>query len=302
MNSKTFFKLAQMESTTASFFPAVIGSLYAWYNYRAFHLGLTFLTLVIVVLFHMAVNIRDNYLDYEVASNKQSASADNMLIGQESLSLSTVRASYYIVGIVSALLGLYLVTQTSILLLYIGVACFLIGILYTAGPRPISSTPFGELSSGLAMGFGILFVIVYVNSFHYVILDLATIGNIFLASLPTVLTVTNIMLANNICDLEEDIEDNRFTLPYYIGKQKALFLYKAFYYIIYLSIILSAFLGIFPKLILLALLSFPLVQKNIAIFMNEQIKEKTFITAIQNSAIIPIFIIIAVGLGIWLEI
>ncbi|MDN6626843.1 MAG: 1,4-dihydroxy-2-naphthoate prenyltransferase, partial [Pisciglobus halotolerans] len=85
-------------------------------------------------------------------------------------------------------------------------------------------------------------------------------------------------------------------------KQKALFLYKAFYYIIYLSIILSAFLGIFPKLILLALLSFPLVQKNIAIFMNEQIKEKTFITAIQNSAIIPIFIIIAVGLGIWLEI
>src|SRR5699024_3572289 len=98
-----------MYSTTASIFPAIIGVLYAWYNYREFHLGLTAIAFVVAILFHMAVNIRDEYLDYVVASNKHSSSVNHMVIGQENLSLPAVRASYYIVGIISALLGFYLV-------------------------------------------------------------------------------------------------------------------------------------------------------------------------------------------------
>ncbi|SFH72222.1 1,4-dihydroxy-2-naphthoate polyprenyltransferase [Pisciglobus halotolerans] len=301
MDIKSFFKLSQMYSTTASIFPAIIGVLYAWYNYREFHLGLTAIAFVVAILFHMAVNIRDEYLDYVVASNKHSSSVNHMVIGQEKLSLPAVRASYYIVGIISALLGFYLVAQTSMLLLYVGIICFLIGIFYTAGPRPISSTPFGEIFSGLAMGFAILFVVVYVNGFNVMVLNAATVGKIFLASLPTVITVTNIMLANNICDLEEDVEDNRFTLPYYIGKPKSLALYKGLYYIAYLSLIVSVFLGIYPKLILLTLFSFPIIQKNINIFMNKQVKEETFITAVQNSAVIPLFMIVSTILGILLN-
>ena len=38
--------------------------------------------------------------------------------------------------------------------------------------------------------------------------------------------IANIMLANNICDVEEDIINNRFTLPYYLGKKNAFNLFK----------------------------------------------------------------------------
>ena len=40
---------------------------------------------------------------------------------------------------------------------------------------------------------------------------------IVLASLPLVFTIANIMLANNLRDLETDIENHRYTLVYYIG-------------------------------------------------------------------------------------
>lgn len=301
MNFKAIVKLAQLYSTTASIFPVLVGLLYSWYHYQELN-GLNSLVLFIaVVLFHAAVNTRDEYLDYEIASNKKDPSAQEMTIGKENLSMPAVKKVYSITGIISALLGIYLVTQTSMALLYMGLICFLIGILYTAGPRPISSTPFGEAFSGIAMGFGIYFITVFVNAFNAMALDGPTLGKIFLAALPTVIVVTNIMLANNICDLEEDIEDKRFTLPYYIGKPKSLVLFKWLYILAYVSLIVAVFIGVYPKMVLLALLSIPLEKKNTDKFLAVQVKSQTFMYAVQNSAIIPIFLIVTFGLGILLN-
>ena len=116
-------------------------------------------------------------------------------------------------------LGLYLVTLTDLLVLLVGVVCFVIGILYTFGTIPISRMPLGELFSGPTMGFGILFLAVYVNAYDQGIAnltldnslivfraDLSLLLEILLFSLPCVFTISNIMLANNICDLEDDIK------------------------------------------------------------------------------------------------
>ncbi len=70
MTFKQYILLAQVETTTTSLFPAIIGILYAWYNFNSFRLGFTLLGLLTVVLFHLAVNIRDNYLDYYIADKK----------------------------------------------------------------------------------------------------------------------------------------------------------------------------------------------------------------------------------------
>lgn len=301
MNFKAIIKLAQLYSTTASIFPVLVGLLYSWYHYQELNAVNSLVLFVAVVLFHAAVNTRDEYLDYETASNKKDPSAQEMTIGKENLSMPAVKKVYSITGIISALLGIYLVTQTSMALLYMGLICFLIGILYTAGPLPISSTPFGEAFSGIAMGFGIYFITVYVNAFNVMALDGPTFGKIFLAALPTVIVVTNIMLANNICDLKEDIEDKRFTLPYYIGKPKSLVLFKWLYILAYVSLIVSVFIGVYPKMVLLALLSIPLEKKNTDKFLAVQVKSQTFMYAVQNSAIIPIFLIVAFGLGILLH-
>ncbi|MCI3028602.1 UbiA family prenyltransferase [Desemzia sp. C1] len=302
MTLKQYILLAQMESTTTSFFPAFIGILYAWYNYDTFHLGFSLLGLLTAILFHLAVNIRDNYLDYYIADNKNADYAQEMVVGKENIPLKNVRLAYWISGIVALVIGLYLVLQTSLFLFYIGFGGMLIGALYTMGPVPINSTPYGEFFVGLAMGFGIFTAMVYLNAYDVIQLDWITMVQLIIASIPTSITVMSVSLANNICDLEEDIEDNRFTLPYHIGVDKALVVFKYFYYAAYIAIILSLLFGTFPRLVALSLLTFPYVLKNIRIFMKEQDKKTTFITTIINSAVIPVPIIITLFIGTLLDI
>lgn len=177
----------------------------------------------------------------------------------------------------------------------------LIGILYTFGPLPISSTPFGDFFIGLAMGFGIFTAMLYVKAFDVIQFDWLSITLLIVASIPTAITVMSVSLANNICDLEEDIEDGRFTLPYHIGIDKALVIFKPFYYAGYIAIIFSVIFGTFPRLVTLSLLTFPYVLKNIRIFMNEQDKKTTFLTTIYNSIVIPIPLILTFFIGTWLD-
>lgn len=302
MTLKQYILLSQMEYSSTSFFPAFIGILYAWYNYETFRLGFSLLGLLTVILFQLAISIRDNYLDYYIADNKNADYTQEMVLGKENIPLKNVRLAYYITGAIALIIGLFLVLQTSFILFIIGFGGMLIGILYTFGPLPISSTPSGEFFVGLSYGFGIFTSMFYVNAFDVVQFDWITIGQIIVASIPTSITVMTVLLANNICDLEEDIEDGRFTLPYHIGIDKALVVFKYFYYAGYIAIILSVVFGTFPRFVTLSLLTFPYVLKNIRIFMNEQNKKTTFLTTIINSIVIPVPIIITFFIGAWLDI
>ena len=51
-------------------------------------------------------------------------------------------------------------------LLLMGGFCYAVGILYSAGPRPLSSLPLGEVFSGFTMGFMITLICVYLNTYQ----------------------------------------------------------------------------------------------------------------------------------------
>ena len=108
MTLKQYILLAQVETTTTSLFPAIIGILYAWYNYDSFRLGFSILGLLTAVLFHLAVNIRDNYLDYYIADNKNADHAQEITVGKENILLKNVRLAYYLSGAVALVIGLVL--------------------------------------------------------------------------------------------------------------------------------------------------------------------------------------------------
>lgn len=302
MTLKQYALLSQMEYASTSFFPGFMGILYAWYNYGTFHLGYSLLGLLTVGLFQLAISLRDNYLDYYVAENKQADDIQEMTVGKETIPLKNVRFSYYMTGAIALLIGLFIVFQTSFMLLFIVLGGMLIGVLYTFGPISLSSTPFGDFFIGLAYGLGIFLALLYINTFEVIPFDWFPIIQIIIASIPTAITVMSVSLANNISDLEEDIEDGRFTLPYHIGVDKALVVFKSFYYVGYIAIILSIIFGTFPRLVTLSLLTFPYVYKNIQIFMDEQDKQTTFLTTLKNSIVIPIPLIITFFLGAWLGI
>jgi 1,4-dihydroxy-2-naphthoate octaprenyltransferase len=111
------------------------------------------------------------------------------------------------------------------------------------------------------------------------------ISILLLSVIPVCLTA-NIMLANNICDIEHDIKVKRYTLPYYLGKH-SLTLFSALYYATYAANVIMVILGVLHPITLIALVTFPFVQKNIRKFKEVQDKGTTF-----NLSIINYFIII----------
>ena len=121
--------------------------------------------------------------------------------------------------IIAALLGIYLAVNSSFWIIPVGIVCMAIGYLYTGGPIPISWTPFGELFSGLFMGMIIILLAFFIQTGN-------VNGFIVWISLPIVITIGLINMANNIRDRVKDKASGRKTLSILLGKKLLLRLWQ----------------------------------------------------------------------------
>ena len=107
-------------------------------------------------------------------------------------------------------LGFIISLRTSWLVAAAGFTCMLVGFFYSAGPRPISHTPLGELFSGGFLGC-VLFCI------SWYVLTGTISARPLLLSLPLGLMISAILTTNNNCDMESDKKAGRKTLTILIG-------------------------------------------------------------------------------------
>lgn len=233
---KIFIEFVELRTKVASFFPMVIGFLWTVYYYKQFNLLNALLFFVAVITFDMCTTAINNTMDYHKAIDLDYKANENV-IGVHQLSLKRMVGIIFVLLGISLIFSISLVFLTDPVLLLMGALCFLIGICYTFGPMPLSRLPLGEIFSGVTMGFGILFLSVYITQFQTLLTsewttDLLTfqlkwveIVRIAWWSIPLVCLIATIMLANNICDLKTDIANQRHTLVYYIGVQNAVRLY-----------------------------------------------------------------------------
>lgn len=135
------------------------------------------------------------------------------------------------------------------------------------------------------MGFMITCLCVYLNTYEVFQWSFTNISEIFLISLPNTLWIANLMLANNICDLEEDEKNNRFTLVHYLGKQRAIRLFVGMNLVAFLAILLSVVIGIAPWSMLGTIFAVPYIYKQIQMFLTKQVKRETFICAVRTLAV-----------------
>ena len=152
--------------------------------------------------------------------------------------------------IIAALLGIFLAIQSSFWIIPVGIVCMAIGYLYTGGPIPISWTPFGELFSGLFMGMIIIVLSFFIQTGNVQ-------GYAFWISIPIVITIGLINMANNIRDRVKDKESGRKTLPILLGKRASVIFMAAMYIVAYVFVIFTALFKAPGSLFyLLVLLSF----------------------------------------------
>lgn len=203
----------------------------------------------------------------------------------------------------SVLMGLWLVYLTHWIVLVLGMISFFIGIIYTFGPMAISRTPFGEVVSGALYGYMIPLILVIINLkddflkisydglLHITLNPKLVLGFIIFGLVPFLLTA-GIMLGNNICDLNEDIKVNRFTLVYYLNQDKSTQLLMWLYRLTYISILLGIVFKIYPHWIVFSLFSAPLAFRNIKEFAILKDKQISFPNVIKNFIMIMMSLIL----------
>jgi 1,4-dihydroxy-2-naphthoate octaprenyltransferase len=296
----SFLKLVEIQTKVASIIPFFLGTFYAVYRFDTFNLKNFLLMLVSLLCIDMATTAINNYHDFKRANKKHGYGYEcHNAIVSNNLKESTVLATILMLLAIAIIFGILLFLNTNITVLVLGVLSFGIGVLYSFGPIPISRTPFGEIFSGGFMGFIIPFIAIYIHVYDQNIVNIAVEGGminldvnmleilfIALISLPSTVGISNIMLANNICDIEDDLDNKRYTLPIFIGKDSALKVFKSLYYIGYAALIILLVIGIAPWVSVITLATFVLVDKHIKIFYEKQTKKDTFIVAVKNFVVV----------------
>jgi len=310
---KSFLKLVEIQTKAASVIPYLLASLFVYYRYNIFNFKNAIIMFFSMLIFDMTTTAINNYIDYAKAIKKEGFGYESHnAIVRDKLNPDHVRYLIYAMLGTAALLGLLLVANTNIVVLLLGALAFVIGITYTFGPIPISRTPFGELFSGLAMGFLLTFITMYIHIFDRgilnidytnfnsinIVFNLKELVILFIVCLPAITGIANIMLANNICDIEDDIVNKRYTLPIYIGKENALKLFKWLYYIGYMAIVIAVVIRVLPLYSLLSVLVLKKVKENIDKFNELQTKKDTFGLAVENFALTNIVLAITILVGV----
>lgn len=294
-----FNALVQIQTIIISALPYIIGSVMASYYYHNFNLVYSLWLFLAVICFHLAVNGHNQYTDYARYKQNHITSYNNIL-EKFNITKSWARKIIIILTLISAIIGIILSIKVGWIILLIGILSYLIGYCYSGGPYPILKTPFGEPASGITMGYNITFLGLYINMYNVHPFDNFFWAKAIIVAGPAIFVIANVMLANNICDVAEDVKIGRKALPYYTGRKTALTILCCYYVLAYIFLILGIVLKYLPVITLGSLLTIPLVYHTTKTFVKNPHKESTFTGILVNVLLVLISEIIfsLVGLAI----
>lgn len=242
-----WWRLIRPHTLTASFVPVFVGTMIAL-NEGTINWLLFFAMMIASILIQAATNMFNEYYDYVRGLDSEESVGIGGTIVRDGIHPKTVLRLALIFYAIALVLGIYICMVSSWWIAVIGLVCMLFGYLYTGGPLPISTTPFGELFSGFFMGTVIIGISYYIQTG-----SLNTL--VIFVSIPAAILIGCIMLSNNIRDLDGDEKGGRKTLAILLGRKNAvrflgILFFIAFYYTVYLSII-----GILPLWSLITLIA-----------------------------------------------
>lgn len=256
--------LTRPRTLAAALGPTILGAAFSYYAFGALHgTGLAIFHTVLIFLAVVSAQIIANLWN-ELKDFKSGLDAGQKIGNAGSLTRGAVKPKLIstmikVLMIVPIIIGLYLSATITWWYIPAGIICILISFLYSGGPKPISRTPFGEISSGIAMGFAIVLITGYAWTRE---LSLAFL----IPALPATLLVGSIMLTNNIRDIRNDENHGRRTLPIVLGRDRAISLMSITYIFNFIWIGAWIYLKVLPIPALLALIAIIPAFKTINIF------------------------------------
>ncbi len=240
---------ARPRTLTIAISPVIVGATLAWLEHGRVRL-LTFgITLLAALLIQAGTNLHNDAADEK--ADCVGRLGPPRVSAQSLLPAWQVRRAAYASFAAAMLAGLWLVWHGGWPILLAGLASVAAGIAYSAGPRPISHTPLGELF--VIVFFGLIGVLgSYWLQAHALSLR-AVIGGLVVG-----MPAAAVLLVNNTRDVLQDAASGRRTLAMLAGRANATVIYAALLLLPYLLLALPepGFItrtGKFPWLVFLTL-------------------------------------------------
>lgn len=310
MTLKTFFNFTRIQTLPAALLSPIAGCLFAFWYFGSFHFWPTLLFFIGLASINLFVSAWNNLMDYQKALDPEYKKW-NIIVAKSINPKLALNICLALLAI-DVVVGLIVLFLTNLAILPIGGLCFLIAIFYTYGPFAFSRFPLGKILAGLCEGFFGFFLAVYINSYDkgYFFInfdrncfmtwtwDFKILLPILLVGLMCFVQNFNIMFSDNICDLEQDIRNERYTLPYYLKIPLSLKVFTGLYLFAGLCILIAIALGILPIWSLLMSIIALKVIPNIKKFRAKQSKSETFHLQIDNLMLFNASLALTLLLGI----
>jgi 1,4-dihydroxy-2-naphthoate octaprenyltransferase len=208
------------------------------------------LALIGALLLQIAANLVNEYADYRRGADTLKQAGQGMTIKNKILDPSSVLAGAIVTVVGGSLIGLYLLSQSGPLLLWIGIGGVLVVVTYTAGPFPLAYHGLGEITVAIFMGPLMVLGTYYVMARQFDIVPI-------LASIPISFMVAAILHANNIRDMEADRAVNKRTLAVRFGLRYARAEYIVLVAGTYVALLILIAFRVIPWTTLIVLVTVP---------------------------------------------
>jgi 1,4-dihydroxy-2-naphthoate octaprenyltransferase len=244
---------ARPRTLPAAIAPVLVGTAAAVEVSSDLRVGAFVAALIGSVFIQIGTNLSNDYSDAKRGADTADRLGPVRVTSSGLVAPRRVLVATWVAFGVAVIAGVYLTALAGIVILIVGAASILAGVLYTGGPRPYGYEGLGELFVFLFFG------VVAVNGSYYVQLE-------HLAWLPFGLSVavgflaTAILVVNNVRDLETDRRAGKLTLAVRIGRRRTRRLYALLLAAAFLAVPISLLATGGPAWGLLALASAPLAR------------------------------------------
>ncbi|MBC1604040.1 1,4-dihydroxy-2-naphthoate polyprenyltransferase [Listeria rocourtiae] len=259
-----WWMLLRPHTLVASFVPVFLGTTVAM-SYESFHFTRFLVMLISCFLIQTSANLFNEYYDFKKGQDDEHTVGNGGAIVRNGMKPGFILFLAIFLYVLAILGGVYLCMDVNNWWIgLLGIISMLVGYLYTGGPYPIAYTPFGEIMAGFFMGGIITFISFYIQA--------GFISSfIVYVSIPVMVLVGNLLLANSIRDLEPDKANGRLTLAILLGRKGALILFTLAFIFAYVWEIALIFTVEATPWILIILLSVPEAIKAVRRFIGKSV-------------------------------
>jgi 1,4-dihydroxy-2-naphthoate octaprenyltransferase len=241
---------ARPRTLPAAIAPVLVGTALAAFEHH-FHALRFAATLVGAIFIQVGTNLSNDYSDARRGADADDRLGPVRVTAGGLVPPSQVLVATYVSFGLAVLVGIYLIVVAGWLLLAIGAASILAGVLYTGGPRPYGYAGLGETFVFLFFG-----VVAVAGSYYVQVQHLQ--WEAFALSVPVGLLAAAILIVNNVRDIDSDRRAGKRTLAVKLGRRRTRVMFAATVLLAYPLALVTWAVGPLQPWVALCWLSLPL--------------------------------------------